>query len=35
MTVIVLLGYLNADKKKDLLEKAAKQLGLKIQVKVW
>lgn len=30
-----IVTHLNANKKKDLLEEAAKQLGLKIQVKVW
>jgi len=30
-----IVTHLNADKKKDLLEEAAKQLGLKIQVKIW
>lgn len=30
-----IVTHLNADKKKDLLEEAAKQLGLNIQVKVW
>lgn len=30
-----IVTHLNADKKKVLLEEAAKQLGLKIQVKIW